>query len=218
MCEWFDETCGELLDYLDEKDVRENTLVFYLCDNGWAAPSTNRKDPNQKLWSQYAQRSKSSPYENGIRTPIMISWPGKVRPERSPDFAQSIDFFPTVAVAAGQKVPDGLPGIDLLDAKARGEREMIFGVCNSTHNMSPDKPDGTLQYLWGIEGDWKLIVRYPGSDTTQYKNLHVWDTAPVRLYNLKEDPQEKQELAAKHPEIVAAMRKKIEAWHPVTGL
>ena len=77
MCEWFDETCGELLGYLDKKEIADNTLVLYICDNGWAAPSTNADDPNQKLWKGYAQRSKSSPYENGIRTPIMVSWPGK---------------------------------------------------------------------------------------------------------------------------------------------
>ena len=52
MCEWFDETCGELLEYLDEKGLTENTVVLYICDNGWAAPSTNAADPNQKLWGR----------------------------------------------------------------------------------------------------------------------------------------------------------------------
>ena len=94
MCEWFDETCGELLSSLDERGLTKNTVVLYICDNGWAAPSTNAADPNQKLWGSYAQRSKSSPYENGIRTPIMVSWPGKAKPERAPDFAHAIDMFP----------------------------------------------------------------------------------------------------------------------------
>lgn len=48
MCEWFDETCGELLNHLDEKGVAKNTMVVYLCDNGWAAKSTNSVDPDQK--------------------------------------------------------------------------------------------------------------------------------------------------------------------------
>jgi arylsulfatase A-like enzyme len=66
MCEWFDETCGELLDHLDEKGLTDNTIVLYICDNGWAAASSNADDPNQKLWKGFAQRSKGSPYENGI--------------------------------------------------------------------------------------------------------------------------------------------------------
>lgn len=49
MCEWFDETCGELLAELDRRGLRENTLVIYICDNGWKARSENAADPNQKL-------------------------------------------------------------------------------------------------------------------------------------------------------------------------
>lgn len=217
MCEWFDETCGELLEILEKRGLADNTLVLYICDNGWAAPSSNADDPNQKLWGGYAQRSKSSPYENGIRTPIMVSWPGKVMPKRSPDFAHAIDLFPTIAAAAGIKAPESLPGIDLLDEAARKERKAVFGVCHASHNMTPGNPDGTLQYLWCVEGDWKLLLRYHGKDTSHYHKLHVWDTAPVRLYNLKDDPHEKNELSTEHPEIVQRMTKTIQVWHPVNA-
>jgi arylsulfatase A-like enzyme len=212
MCEWFDETCGELLDYLDQKQITDNTLVLYICDNGWAAPSTNRDDPNQKLWKGYAQRSKSSPYENGIRTPIMVCWPGQVKPDRVTDFAHAIDLFPTIAAAAGLEVPANLTGINLLDAAARQRRQRIFGVCHATHNMTIGDPDNTLQYLWCVEGEWKLLVRYQGQDTTQYRNLHVWDKAPQRLFNLKDDPHEKNDLAKKHPQIVQRLKQAIESW------
>jgi arylsulfatase A-like enzyme len=212
MCEWFDETCGELLGYLDDKKIADNTIVFYICDNGWAARSTNADDPSQKLWNGFAQRSKCSPYENGIRTPIMVKWPGRVKPENVPDLAHAIDFFPTIAAATGVDVPANLPGISLLDAKTRKARKQVFGVCNSTHNITLGKPDDTLQYLWCVEDKWKLLVRYHGKDTTRYRNLHVWDKAPVRLFNLSEDPHEKHDVAAKHPEIVARMKAQIEAW------
>lgn len=215
MCEWFDETCGELMEIIDQRGQTQNTVVIFLCDNGWAAPSTNADDPNQKLWREYAQRSKSSPYENGIRTPILVSWPGKVKPERSPRLAHAIDLFPTIAAAAGLTPPAGLPGINLLDEDARNNRDTVFGVTNATHNMTPGDPDDTLQYLWCVSGDWKLLIRHHGKDTTQYKNLHVWDTAPMRLYNLKDDPHEKNELSSAHPEIVAKLREKIQTWHPV---
>jgi arylsulfatase A-like enzyme len=215
MCEWFDETCGDLLGQLDRRGLSKNTLVIYLCDNGWAATSTNAADPNQKLWKGYALRSKSSPYETGIRTPIMLSWPGRIEPGRSQDLAHAIDLFPTIAAATGIAAPPDLPGIDILDAKARQERDTVFGVCHSVHNMTPGNPDGTLQYLWCISGDWKLLLRHDGEDTTDYRNIHLWDKQPVRLYHLKDDPHEKNELSSAHPEIVEKLGKKIEAWHPV---
>ena len=81
--------------------------------------------------------------------------------------------------------------------------------------MTPGNPNITLQYLWCIEGNWKLLVRYDGKDTTRYKKVHTWDTAPVRLYNLKIDPHEKKDLAGANPDVVERLRKKIEAWHRV---
>ena len=212
MCEWFDETCGELLGCLEDRKIANNTIVVYICDNGWAAPSTNAEDPNQELWKGYAQRSKSSPYENGIRTPIMISWPDRVKPKQAPGFAHAIDLFPTLASAAGVHVPNRLPGINLLDANALASRKQVFGVCHSTHNITIGNPDDTLQYLWCVEEQWKLLVRFDGQDTTKYRNLHVWDTAPLRLYDLNADPHEKNDVAGQHPEVVARLKSAITDW------
>ena len=212
MCEWFDETCGGLLEYLDTKGLTDNTMVVFICDNGWAAASTNADDPNQKFWKGYALRSKSSPFENGIRSPILISWPGKVAPGRSADLAHSIDLFPTIAAATGIKPPAKLPGINLLDKTARGERERVFGVTHATHNMTPGNPDDSLQYLWCVERDWKLILRAHGKDTTEYHVLHDWDKTPARLFRIREDPREEKDLAAEKPDEVQRLKGLIEAW------
>ena len=75
MCEWFDETCGELIDHLEKTDQRDNTLIVYVTDNGWI------QDPKK---NGYAPRSKQTPYEGGIRTPIMFSWPDKLKPADRP--------------------------------------------------------------------------------------------------------------------------------------
>jgi arylsulfatase A-like enzyme len=215
MCEWLDETCGELLAYLDQKGALENTLIVYICDNGWAARSTNADDPNQAGIKSYALRSKTSPYENGIRTPVMISWPGKIEPADVPSFAHSIDLFPTLAKAAGVPVPEGLPGIDLLNENARTERKTIFGSVHSSHNISLENLDDTLQYLWCIDGKWKLLVRHDGVDSTWFAKMHNWDTELIRLYDLENDPHEKNDIASDHPEIVTRLHKKLEVWHPV---
>ena len=192
MCDWFDETCGELVDHLDKREISDNTLIIYFCDNGWAAASTRADDPHQKTWKGFALRSKGSPFEMGIRTPVMLTWPGKLKPARSPDFAHAIDLFPTIAAAAGLKAPKELTGINLLDEKVRGERDIIFGVTHAIHNMSPGKADDTLQYLWCIEEEWKLMVRYPGRNITKYALIHSWDDeTPLRLYNVAKDPHEK---------------------------
>ena len=132
--------------------------------------------------------------------------------------AHAIDIFPTIAAASGLEAPANLTGVNLLDEKARKNRKAVFGVTNSIHNMTPGNPDKTLQYLWCVEGDWKLLLRYPGEDTTKYKNVHIWDTAPVRLFNLANDPHGDDDLASTHPEVVERLKKRIENWHRVDSL
>ncbi|MEM6689123.1 MAG: sulfatase-like hydrolase/transferase, partial [Planctomycetota bacterium] len=215
MCEWFDETCGQLLNHLDDSGLTENTLVIYICDNGWRAASMNANDPHQELWQRYALRSKGSPYENGIRTPIMISWPAKLQPRRVNNLAHAIDVLPTIAAASGFESPDGLAGINLMDEKARSKRNAVFGVCNAIQDISLDDPDETLQYLWCISDGWKLLLRHAGKDTTMYRKLHVWDDKPLRLYNISLDPNEANDVSEEHPEIAKRLRRKIEAWHSV---
>ncbi len=213
MCEWFDETCGDLMGHIDKRGLTRETVVIYICDNGWAAASTNADDPHQKLWGGFAQRSKGSPFENGIRTPIMLSWPGHIEPKKSDELAHAVDLFPTIAMLANFKAPADLPGLNLLDEKAVSERKAVFGVTHAIHNMTPGKPDVTLKYLWCVEKEWKLMVRYPGEDITKYKNLHIWDTEPVRLYHIADDPSEKVELSDKHPDVVKRLKSKLQEWY-----
>lgn len=215
-CEWFDETCGELLTMLERHQVRDNTIVLYLCDNGWAARSVGVDHPHQKDWGHaFAIRSKGSPYENGIRTPILVSWPKHHSPGLCEDLAHAIDVYPTIAKAAGLTPPETLPGVDLLNPQATGNRKSLFGACHSTHNVTVADPDDTLQYQWCIQEHWKLLRRYHGADTSSYRNLHSWDTAELQLYDLESDPLEQRDLAESHPQILEELNRKIEAWHSV---
>ncbi|MFM9062394.1 MAG: sulfatase-like hydrolase/transferase, partial [Pirellula sp.] len=85
--EWFDDTIGQLMQILNSRNLATNTIVVYVTDNGWI------QDPRSP---KYAPKSKQSPYEGGLRTPIMIRWPGKVTPRESKNLAHSIDLMPTI--------------------------------------------------------------------------------------------------------------------------
>jgi len=195
MCEWFDETCGDLLAYLDEHNLTENTLVVYVCDNGWI------QHPDRP--NRYAPRSKRSPYEMGVRTPIMVRWPGRVAPrDDSSRLASSIDLAPTILSACGVKPTDEMPGIDLTDDAAVSRRQEIFGETFAHDIADVEHPTRSLQYRWMIQGNWKLLVPDP-------RNV---PNKPVELFNLAEDPHEKQNLAEDHAELVDQLRDRLNRW------
>jgi arylsulfatase A-like enzyme len=192
MCEWFDETCGELLDYLDEKKLADNTIVVYLADNGWI------QNPDS---GNFAPRSKRSPNEGGIRTPIMIRWPGKIQPARDEKtLAGSIDVAPTILAACELPVPRSLPGVNLLDLAAgrTPPRQAMYGEIFSHDVAQIDNPAASLQYRWCIEGSWKLILPV--------------GTAGGELYDLASDPHEKNDLAERHPDVVRRLTKRLDDW------
>lgn len=122
MVEWFDQTVGELDTFLKKENRYDNTIIIYLADNGW--------DPEQ------GNRAKLSPYELGIRTPIFVRWPVKVKPLRDDEtLASIIDIAPTILKVCGQKVPANLPGLDLLDHAAMTARKSVF-VESYTHDIA----------------------------------------------------------------------------------
>ena len=195
MCEWFDETCGELLGYLDRKGIAENTLVLFVTDNGWI------QDPKSK---RYAPKSKRSQYDGGVRTPIMVRWLGHVPPRESDRLAISIDLAPTVLAACGLKPTPQMQGINLLDEKALDRREAIFGEVFLHNAVDIHRPASSLEYRWCIRGDWKLIVP---------NKANVPDGV-VELFNLSADPHETKNLAEQHGDQVAALRRRLDDWWP----
>jgi len=195
MVEWFDETVGSLLKYLDDEGLADTTMVVYLADNGWIT------DPKT---GQYAPKSKLSQYDGGLRTPIMIRLPKRVQPLRSDRLALSIDIVPTLLTAVGKKPTPQMQGVNLLDPKAVKTRESIFGECFTHESKDLHDPAASLRWRWTIEGDWKLILPDPKNEPN----------SPVELYNLADDPHEERNLASEKTDRVAKMRRKIEAWWP----
>ncbi|MCP3915998.1 MAG: sulfatase-like hydrolase/transferase [bacterium] len=167
--EWFDETCGALLDGLEERGLTEDTLVVFVSDNGWIQKEDG---------PGYAARSKRSPYEGGVRTPIIVRWPERVRAGGSQVPVSSIDIAPTVLAACGVEVPAGLSGQDL-GAVARGEvepRKHVFGATFEHDVVSLDDPARGVTARYVVQGDYKLI---------QHAETGFHD-----LYNLKKTPDE----------------------------
>jgi uncharacterized sulfatase len=201
MCEWSDETCGQLLKFLDDEQLREETIVIYVTDNGWI----NRPDA-----AQFAAKSKRSPYDGGIRTPIMMRWPHRLAPRYDEKtLVSSLDILPTVLHAAGANAIMGanLAGVDLLDAKQLASRNELYGVIFEHDVQALDDPLASLQYRWLIQVNWKIIVpqtaRVPA--------------AAIELYDLEIDPQETNNLAKQQPGQVDELLKKVNAYWPAAA-
>ncbi len=208
MCDWFDETCGDLLGIIEKKGLTKNTLVVYVTDNGWI------QNPER---NGYAPRSKQTPYEGGVRTPIMCKWPGKIPAGERKELVSSIDIVPTILGAAGIDTPKGLPGLDLMTNLTESkpiERDHIFGESFAHDIADIEKPEASLLFRWCIEGDWKLLLTYDG-EVNRYKSTHPRTEKRPQLFDLAKDPHEKTNLAADNPEVVARLAKHIADWYPV---
>lgn len=193
MVEWFDETCGALLDNLDQQGVANNTIVIYVTDNGWI------QNPDAP---RFAARSKRSPYDGGLRTPIMIRWPGKVQPQMRDDLAMSIDLMPTLLAAIGAKPTAQMQGLNLLDDAAVSARQTIHGACFTHNAVDLNDPRRNVENRWIIDGQWKLIV--PGEHATEPKQ--------PELYDIKADPFEKTDLASSKADAVKTLMGKLDNW------
>ena len=210
MVEWFDETCGQLMDRIEQKGLTQNTLFVYVADNGWI------QDPNSQ---GYAPRSKQSANEGGTRQPIMFSWPGVIQPgNRGEQLCSSIDIVPTALAAAGAQAPEKLSGLNLLPILKSGEptaRKECFGETFAHDVANIDKPEDTLLYRWVVDGKWKLLLTYDGK-LDRYASSHPRTEKRPQLFDLLADPHEDNNLASKNPEIVQRLADKLQAWWPVT--
>lgn len=193
MVAWFDETVGSLLAHLDQRKLSEKTIVVYVADNGWIQ---NVDGP------RYAPKSKQSQYDGGLRTPIMIRWPGHVAPSMSDELATSLDIVPTLIAAVGEKPSPQMQGINLLDAQAVKNRRAIYGECFTHNAVDLNHPAANLRWRWIIDEHWKLIVPDPKNEPG----------APIELYDLATDPHEEKNLAVTDPQRVAGLEKSLAAW------
>ena len=188
MVEWFDQSCGELDAYLTQNKLAENTVILYLTDNGWDAARGRKAD-----------RSKLSPYELGVRTPMFVRWPGKVAPARDEEtLASIIDFVPTILKVSGVNVGGDLPGVNLLDKKAMAARKSVF-VESYRHDIADlADPAKSLVARVVVNGWWKLLI----PSGTPVDRGFASSPKTIELFDLKTDPLETKNVADEHPDEV----------------
>ena len=157
-----DDNIGRVLDYLDQNNLADNTLVIYSSDQGFYLGEHGWYD---KRWM----------YEESFRMPFIARWPGTITPgTRSRALAQNIDFGPTFLDAARVEVPAEMQGTSLAPLFITG---MTAGWRQS------------LYYHYYEEGEHN-VPRHYGVRTTTHKLIHYYDLDEWELFNLRKDPQE----------------------------
>ncbi|NQU19891.1 MAG: sulfatase-like hydrolase/transferase, partial [Candidatus Nealsonbacteria bacterium] len=172
---------GRIMALLAKLDIDRRTIVFFTSDNGAAfvEPTFNS--------SGRLRGQKRDMYEGGIRVPMIVRRPGRVKPGSSSDQVWAFwDFLPTCAELAGAELPKDIDGISMLPAIL-------------------DKPQQSHEFLYWefFERGFQQAVRHG-----DFKAIRPALGKPLQLYNLAEDPSESQNVAAEHPEEVA----RIEAY------
>ena len=214
MVEWFDETVGQLCDYLEQNGLADDTLVLYLADNGWLSAEDRREQPRM--------RAKMSPYDLGVRTPLMVRWLGKVDPGRDDKtLVSSIDLAPTMLRAAGIEPPANMPGIDLRNRDRLAGRHHIFGATFAHSAVDIHDPIANLKYRSVVNTErWKLILPYkPNAEVPLMigGTQADWMRLDPELYQLLEDPFETNDRADERPDLVRELHEALQAWWPVPG-
>jgi arylsulfatase A-like enzyme len=183
-----DADVGKLFDKLKELKLDENTIVFFSSDNG--PHKEGGGDPAFFNSSGGLRGYKRSMTEGGIRVPMIVRWPGKVKPAESSLVWTFWDFLPTAAKLAGAKVPAGLDGQsivpELFDNRPVQSHEFLYWEFHE---------GGSKQAV--RTGDWKAIRGKLGG--------------PLELYDLRRDIREQENVAAKHPDVVAKVEEYLKS-------
>lgn len=194
MVEHLDDCVGVLLDKLDELGLAENTVVFFISDNGGYGKYTS----NLPLKGQ-----KSEPTEGGIRVPMTVRWPGVVKPGSvCGEPVITMDFYPTFLEIAGlpakpEQHKDGVSLVPLLKGGSI-EREAIYWHYPHYNNMEYAQPNSVIRM-----GDYKLIE---------------WlEDGRLELYDLREDIGEQNNLADKKPDKARTMHQMLKDWRKSVG-
>ena len=183
----FDREIGKLLTLLKELGLDEKTLVFFSSDNGAVFPLSGT-DPVFFNSTAGLRGYKQDLYEGGIRTPFLARWPGKIKAGSTNHHMGAFwDMMPTFCELTGVTPPSDIDGISILPTllgktEAQKQHDHLYWEYHSGGS------DQAVRF-----GDWKAI---------RHKVVKNPDATP-ELYNLKDDPAEKTDVSAQHPDALA---------------
>lgn len=194
---------GQILDFLKMQKLEKNTLVLFTSDNGGAIQRLARSS------NGILKGSKGQTTEGGVRVPCIAWWPGKIAPGTTcHDPASVLDFYSTFAALAKIPLNDNVirDGSNISDYFFNPGKEREIRPYFYWH----------VGYLMAVRyGDWKLNLLNSFSEQDKqniqkstYKNVQFSDRP--ELYNLKNDPGEKNDVSTEHPEVVDKILKMAE--------
>lgn len=158
-----DDSVGQILRYLDDHGLAENTLVIYSSDQGFFLGEHGWYD---KRWM----------YEEALRMPFLARWPARIPPgTRVPEMIQNIDYAPTFLEAAGVEVPEDIQGESLLPLM-EGE--------------SPEEWRESIYYHYYEFPAVHMVAKHYGVRTDRYKLIHFYETDEWECFDLERDPDE----------------------------
>jgi len=176
MCENLDENVGRVLDALDDLDAADETIVVFFSDNG----------PNGARWNGGMKGVKGSTDEGGVRSPLFVRWPGKIRPNSTvTPIAAAIDLLPTLAALAGIALEPEKP-IDGLDLSP-----WLLG----TETPAPDRV---------------LIQHWAGKTSARSQRFRLDDQG--RLYDMAAEPGQRQDVSAEHATVAKDLIQAVQRW------
>lgn len=194
-----DAQIGRLLDKLDELNLRNDTLVIFSSDNG---PENIKKEWGTAGSTAGLRGRKRSLYEGGVRTPFIVRWPGETPVGETDDSSllSGVDILPTFCQIAGAEMPDDLDpdGVDMTSALIGESFERAKPLMWEWLFADPDPESIQCPELAIREGNWELLVNP--------------DIGRKELYNIKNDCQQKNNLAEEYPELVEILYRHIRLW------
>ena len=222
-----DQGIGRIIRKLEEHNQLDNTLIFFLADNGGCAEfisSGKSKDLTGDLadtWESYRinwanvsntpfREYKHWTHEGGIRSPLVVHWPAGIDPSLKNGFvrepAHLTDIMATCVDVAGAAFPAQLNGIDIVPMEGTS-------LVPHFRKQSNHRPPIFWEHEANIamrDGDWKLVAKTP-------ENAE-FDTRMLELYHIGEDPTELNNLASAFPGKLDSMYKAWESWAHKVGV
>ncbi|CCZ07269.1 sulfatase [uncultured Culturomica sp.] len=193
LVEGMDKSLGDLMDYLEKYDLADQTVILFMSDNGGLASEPGWRDGVPHTQNAPLNSGKGSAYEGGIREPMLVKWPGVVKPGVVCDRPLIIeDFYPTILEMAGitdYKIVQHIDGVSFVPMlKETGDtfkgRKLFWHYPNLWGNTGPGI--GATSVV--RNGDWKLVYYY--------------ETGKKELFNIRADIGEKDDCASRNPKLV----------------